>query len=169
MPNHTRFLSAWRLSGSGLANHQGNGNTRRWERSAATALCTITGFNSPSWKQEELASSTLMKSWGLVCSHVWGLNPWPGAWSTAGEQWETAEPVLNWAPSLWLIPSVFLKMCFTDALSGNKQPRTSNSHVWGWSQGTCIFNLSPIDSVPLQAWESWLQVPVAYALWTLSS
>lgn len=129
MPNHTHFLSAWRLSGSCLANHQGNGNIRRWERPAAMALSTITDFNSLSWKQEQLAYSTLMKSWGLVCSHVWGLNPWRGAWSTVREQWETVEHVLSWAPSLWLIPSVFLKVCFTDAPSGNIHWCLINMHT----------------------------------------
>lgn len=159
MPNHTHLLSAWRLSGSCLANHQGNRNIRRWERPAAMALSTVTDLNSPSGKQEQLADSTLMKSWGLVCSHVWGLNPWPGAWPTAGEQWETVERVLSWAPSLGLIPS--LKMCFPESLSGNVCWCLINMHTVQTSPGPLIvidgagakepafLTCSPIDSVHL--------------------
>lgn len=125
MPNHMDFLSTWRLSGSCLANHQGNWNLKVRESSTETALSTI-WFEFPEFKARAAGIVDLNEEGAAVCQSwdlVWSLclppspSPVPGT-QREGGGW--VQCVLNWAPTLWLIiPSMFLKMCLTDDLEEN--------------------------------------------------
>ena len=81
MPNHMHFLSLWRLSGSCLANHQGNWNPKVRElhgnSSSHHHWCEFYELQARAGGLFDLDKESVVvcQSWGLVCS--WCLKSQP--------------------------------------------------------------------------------------------
>lgn len=181
MPNHTHLLSAWRLSGSCLANHQKKRKYPKVRAPCGHGSIHHHWFEYPQWKARAVGWFDLDEELGLGVFPRLRSQPLAGSLAhsrramrgsgacaklsifSAANTCSVSENVLHRVP-IGKRSLVLNKHAHSSDLA-----RTSHRHGWGWSQGTCILTCSPIDSVHLQAWESRLQVPVTYALWTLPS